>query len=202
MGRHHTDDEQVQALVHLAANDGNVRQTSRELGMPPATLRRWRDAIMPELQNVQTVSQTVPLAVSAPSLAERVRAEVEYIGFGNLSDVVSWDADGHLRFVPSAELTPLQAALIGEIRVKRRFEAGKDQPTYEIEDFAIKGRDKLAALRLLAEITGLKPEKGASVTFNDNRVLVTAEAERLAERLGLDPREILIEAEAVASDRS
>ncbi len=39
----YSDDEQAQALAALDANDGQVRQTARELDIPEATLREWRD---------------------------------------------------------------------------------------------------------------------------------------------------------------
>jgi len=39
----YSDAERAQALAALAANDGNLKRTSRQLLIPPRTLRRWRD---------------------------------------------------------------------------------------------------------------------------------------------------------------
>lgn len=41
--RKFTDDDKAQMLVALAANDGNVKKTARELGVSAVTLRRYRD---------------------------------------------------------------------------------------------------------------------------------------------------------------
>lgn len=38
-----TDTEKAVALAALAANLGNVKQTARDIGRDPSTLRRWRD---------------------------------------------------------------------------------------------------------------------------------------------------------------
>lgn len=38
-----SDEDKARAYVALAANDGNVKRTAREIGVPENTLRRWRD---------------------------------------------------------------------------------------------------------------------------------------------------------------
>lgn len=40
--RHYSDEDRASALAVLEANGGNVSQTSRELGIPRGTLRRWQ----------------------------------------------------------------------------------------------------------------------------------------------------------------
>lgn len=171
-GQAYSDVQRIDALARLAANDGNLARTAREMGIPRATLRDWRDIIMPHVTAPPTVTlaeRTITPDDDELTLADRVGREIGYIGFGNLSDIVSWDCDGRLRFVPSDELTPAQAALISEVRVKRRYETGgkgEDAPVYEVEDISIKTRDKLSALRVLAEITGLKPTGALTVNVD------------------------------------
>lgn len=41
--RRYSDAEQAEALAALAANGGEIAATSRETGIPEATLRHWRD---------------------------------------------------------------------------------------------------------------------------------------------------------------
>jgi transposase-like protein len=41
--RRYTDDDRSSALAKLAENGGDVSKTARELGIPPQTLRQWRD---------------------------------------------------------------------------------------------------------------------------------------------------------------
>jgi transposase-like protein len=39
----YTDQAKAAAFAALEVNDGNVKRTARELGLPISTLRRWRD---------------------------------------------------------------------------------------------------------------------------------------------------------------
>lgn len=158
----YSDEERAEVLTRLALNGGNVSATAREMGMTRETIIKWRDAVAPAL--ARQVSAHV--ADSADTLADMVSAELQHIGFGNLSDVVSWDENGKLKLVPSADLTPRQAALLSEIRVKRRrtVEAAQE---WEIEELTVRTRDKLGALNSLAKIAGLMPTAG--VVVNDNR---------------------------------
>jgi transposase-like protein len=39
----YTDDDKARVFVVLGANDGNVKRTARETGVPENTVRRWRD---------------------------------------------------------------------------------------------------------------------------------------------------------------
>jgi len=43
MARRYTEDDKATALAALQANGGNLKRTSRELGVPRATLTSWRD---------------------------------------------------------------------------------------------------------------------------------------------------------------
>ncbi len=53
--RRYSDDERAAALAALAANGGNLSQTARQLGIPKATLRAWRDgAAHPEASENST----------------------------------------------------------------------------------------------------------------------------------------------------
>lgn len=42
-GRHYTDREKAFALAELEANDGAIKPTARNTGIPAPTIRRWRD---------------------------------------------------------------------------------------------------------------------------------------------------------------
>lgn len=39
----YSDDAKAKVFAALAANDGNVKRTAREFGIPSSTIRRWRD---------------------------------------------------------------------------------------------------------------------------------------------------------------
>lgn len=38
-----TDEDRARVFTTLAANEGNVKRTARDLGMAPSTVRKWRD---------------------------------------------------------------------------------------------------------------------------------------------------------------
>jgi hypothetical protein len=42
-GRHYTDKEKAMVLIELETNDGNIKRTARNMGIPAPTVRRWRD---------------------------------------------------------------------------------------------------------------------------------------------------------------
>jgi transposase-like protein len=57
----YTDEAKAQAFHQLAVNDGNVKRTARELGLPVSTLRTWKaeweaDKNLPALEDVQQAS--------------------------------------------------------------------------------------------------------------------------------------------------
>ena len=39
----YTSDQVRDALAHLTLNGGNLKRTARSLGLPPSSLRRWRN---------------------------------------------------------------------------------------------------------------------------------------------------------------
>lgn len=39
----YTEEAKAAAFVQLEMNEGNVKRTARDLGLPPSTLRKWRD---------------------------------------------------------------------------------------------------------------------------------------------------------------
>ncbi len=166
----YTDEQRVEALA-IAAVEG-LHEAARRTGVPRSTIRLWRDSI----PGAKPVAQPVPLA-ERYDLVERVQAEIERIAFGNLSDVVQWDADGAVTLTPSAELTPGQAALISEIRVTRTGMVS--------ESVTIKTRDKLAALKTLAQMphVGLLPTAGAQVTIDARQQSVNVYDQLSAEEL-------------------
>ncbi|MFN8374670.1 MAG: transposase [Anaerolineae bacterium] len=51
MVRHYTAEEKIHALERLAANMGDILAASIELGIPEATLRRWRRQYAPGQEN-------------------------------------------------------------------------------------------------------------------------------------------------------
>lgn len=151
----HDDATRVAALARLELNNGNVSRTSRELNIPRTTLRLWRDHIFPDTPTLPVVAS---LGDRAPEIAARVTQEIEYLAFGNLSDVVSWTDDGHLSLTASADLTQAQAALISSIKVKRsRQDKGtrRAPEPWVIEDIEIKTRDKLKALEVRGRMLGM-----------------------------------------------
>lgn len=42
----YTDEQRTEALIRLELNAGNLKRTAREIGVPPPTLRMWRDGML------------------------------------------------------------------------------------------------------------------------------------------------------------
>ena len=55
MSKTYTDEQRVVALAALAANGGNIAKTSREMGIPRITLRKWQASELNDLPEVATV---------------------------------------------------------------------------------------------------------------------------------------------------
>lgn len=54
--RNWTHEDKVRILARLEIHNGNIKRTARENGMPPSTLRKWRDE---ELENPNPVTQEI-----------------------------------------------------------------------------------------------------------------------------------------------
>ena len=88
-------------------------------------------------------------AVLASEDEDRKRAvidELEAIGSGEITDVVSWDEMGRVQVRPSDQLST---------RAKRSIKKVKITPTEYGNNIEVEMHDKLSALRLLAKHRGL-----------------------------------------------
>lgn len=76
----YTDEDKASIFVALSANDGNVKRTARETGLPVSTVRRWRDewesGEEPSLEAVEVaVGDFLEQAVTTRDLALQVLKE-------------------------------------------------------------------------------------------------------------------------------
>lgn len=71
MARAYTDDDRARAYVYLTANEGNIKRTARETGIPISTLRTWRDEW--EAAGPPDTADVVVVAGEFVQDAERVR---------------------------------------------------------------------------------------------------------------------------------
>lgn len=88
-------------------------------------------------------------AVLASEDEDRKRAvidELEAIGSGEITDVLSWDEMGRVQVRPSDQLST---------RAKRSIKKVKITPTEHGNNIEVEMHDKLSALRLLAKHRGL-----------------------------------------------
>lgn len=82
---------------------------------------------------------------------ERTLKELYQAAMGDLTDVMSWDADGRPTMIPSQLLPPDKRGIVSEIT----HTVARDGTT----SVKVKGIDKLKALELLAKHQGLLTEK-------------------------------------------
>lgn len=154
MRRTYTDEERVATLATLETNGGNVSRTSAETGVKRETIIRWRGVIAPHM--APDPESYGSLSDRSDSLASRVLHRLELIAQGDMRDVVSWDAVGNAELIPSANMTPAQSALVGELRFKDGVVT------------AIRTRDVLSALRTLASVAGLLHHEELPPRGDDN----------------------------------
>ena len=86
------------------------------------------------------------LASADADRREAVIQELEAIGAGEATDVISWDAMGQVQLTPSDQLSE---------RAKRSIKKVKVTPNAHGNQIEVEMHDKLAALRLLAKHRGL-----------------------------------------------
>jgi transposase-like protein len=63
----YTDDHKASVYVVLASNEGNVKRTSRDTGVPISTIRRWRD----EWERLDSLPDPVALEKAVGDFTER-----------------------------------------------------------------------------------------------------------------------------------
>lgn len=68
----YTDQAKAAAFTALEVNDGNIKRTARELGLPVSTLRRWRDQWEKD-QNLPAAEDLIAATGDFLEDAERVR---------------------------------------------------------------------------------------------------------------------------------
>ena len=86
------------------------------------------------------------LASANADKREAVIQELEAIGAGEATDVISWDAMGQIQLTPSSQLPE---------RARRAIKKVKVTPNAYGNQIEVEMHDKLAALRLLAKHRGL-----------------------------------------------
>lgn len=57
--RQYSEDDKAKVYVVLAANDGNVKRTARETGVPENTVRRWRNEFQEAPPRTELVEQAM-----------------------------------------------------------------------------------------------------------------------------------------------
>ena len=119
-----------------------------------AKTARFQAAALLTKHNIQKVLELAMAARAARTevLADRVVRELARIAFSDLGDYMSWDAGGHIRVRPSAELTEAQSAAIASVTTTRTRSPSGDRGPRVV---SVKLHDKLAALDLLGRHLGL-----------------------------------------------
>lgn len=71
--RHYDDKTKAKAYAELAVNDGNVKRTARVLGIPPATIRRWKQEWEREGVSQEILEEAAPVISEFLDDAVRIR---------------------------------------------------------------------------------------------------------------------------------
>ena len=141
--------------------DQNGQQAAIRAGCPPTsakvTASRWltNANVVAALANVTSKAldrAQVTLDTEGAVLnAARVAEEAARVAFGDIRDLVTWDASS-VTLHDSGSLTPAQAALVKEVRVQKTTTTSKDGSEVVNETREVKVWDKLSALSLLSKM--------------------------------------------------
>ena len=87
---------------------------------------------------------------------QKVIEELMKIGFANVSDFLSYDETGEIKYKASSELTGNQTAAIQEITNSKKFDKDGNQLGVDVK---LKMNDKLKALEMLGRKIGMWNDK-------------------------------------------
>jgi transposase-like protein len=68
----YTDQQKAEAFALLEVNEGNIKRTARDLGLPASTIRRWRDDWNAD-KNLPSIEDIAQVTGNFLNDAERVR---------------------------------------------------------------------------------------------------------------------------------
>lgn len=110
------------------------------------------------------------LALRVEVSQERVVEGIIDVGFSNITDIISWDADGSaFHMVASEDLPAAVRRSVKKIKVKRTRQVSgsrADPEVWEIENIEIELHDKLKALELIGKHVGMWPAKPVEINAN------------------------------------
>ena len=91
----YTDQQVAAALAALDLNAGNVKRTAREIGIPHATLRLWRDTVAAAVPDgVPTVPENRPSVLAqTPHDFAGMWAEVQELAAARMRELIPEEKD-------------------------------------------------------------------------------------------------------------
>lgn len=90
--------------------------------------------------------------------ADRVLQELARIGFADVRNLFTWDEE-RTAFVPSRDLTEVEAAAIASVKAKTTTFTGEDGETETRIELELKTHDKLSALDKIGKHLGMFVER-------------------------------------------
>jgi len=142
------------AFVSEYLVDLNATQAAIRAGYSPHTAKEQASRLLSKA-NVAALIKEKSDAISTrlEITAERIRAELARIAFSDLTEVATWEKDS-LELIKSADLSEDAARALREVVATTT--QGEHGTTTRLH---VKQHDKLAALKLLAQMEGLLREK-------------------------------------------
>jgi hypothetical protein len=110
-----------------------------------------------EIQDYMSEAQA-RIAKEAQKTQDDVAAELIYVGFATIGDVMQWDEGGNVTFTASDKLTRAQLAAIASVKGRKTIRTDSEGNTTERIEFEVKMNDKLEALKQYVKLTGMKPD--------------------------------------------
>lgn len=161
-----------QAFVEEYLLDLNAAAAARRAGYSEKTA----DRIGHENRRKPEIAEAIQAALAARSqrteiTADRVLEELARIGFSDIRDLFTWDAE-RAAFVPSRELSEDEAAVIAAVESESVTYTTEDGGTETKVKLKLKTYDKLAALEKIGRHLGMFKDR-LDVTSGDEVVRFT-----------------------------
>ena len=122
---------------------------------------------------IKAVRALEDFVASEYGLLPRMVSTLRAIAFTDLRDVMRWDGRGKISLIPSDKLTPAASAAIASIQDIQEEKQARLPGLEDDEEAAVniirrhvKMHDRMAAIKLLAQITGVGGAERVDVTVN------------------------------------
>lgn len=180
------------------SNGFNGVQASITAGSTPKSAHMYAVRMLQDVAVVAEVERRrAAMRARFAVTEERIVERMALMAFADVRRIVTWDGEGRITVVPSADLSDEDAAAIAEVSQETRTIPQRSGPPIEVRTIKVKMVDPQRALEQLARVLGIFNDKvKLQVVLDNEREKVRAEAQAR----GLDADAAVAEWERMLKD--